>query len=182
MRARLTPALVLVLVLAGLVWASPVHAQSLVEASEAAKKLHGDGPVSGNARPARAFTNADLPATPATQPPVSAVAVAPSPATTTIGDGAKKTKAYWQARLMARVPQLAAATRALELATDSLRRAVILRNSMQTASSVAMADVSVRRATIDGERRLAEVRAAQAAIDAVHEEARRLGVLPGWLR
>jgi hypothetical protein len=175
MIARTTVALLLA---SGLVFVSTASAQSLADAANAEKARRAT-----IAKPTTVFTNADLP--PVNGPPVKHVAAgvpaAAAGTTRTIGDG-KMTKAYWQARLAAHLPRLMAATRALELATDSLRRAVVLRQSVQTASGVARADVTVQHAVIDRAHRLADLEAAQAAIEGVHEEARRLGVLPGWLR
>ena len=161
--------------------AGVAHAQSLAEASEAAKQIQQDQPLPGNTGP-KVYTNADLPTNLATKPPGPTGAPASHLAKPAAPEDAKKTKAYWQARLALRLPRLAAAVRALELATDALQRAHALSAGMQTASGRAMADISVRRAAIDGNRCVADVRAAEAAIEEVHEEARRLGVLPGWLR
>jgi hypothetical protein len=170
------------LFLAGGVLLGPtVHAQTLAEASEAAKQIHHDWPLSGNTGP-KVYTNADLPANLATHSTVSTVAPASGAARTAAPEDLKKTKAYWQARLAQRLPRLAAAVRALELATDALQRAQALYAGMQTASGRAMAAISVRNAVINGDRCVADVKAAQASIEDVHEEARHLGVLPGWLR
>jgi hypothetical protein len=171
MIARTTVA---VLLANGLVFVSTASAQSLADAANAEKARRAT-----IARPTTVFTNADLP--PPSKGIPAIVPAAAAPTTRTIGDG-KMTKAYWQARLAAHLPRLMAATRALELATDSLRRAVVLRQSVRTAAGVARADATVQHAVIDGAHRLADLRAAQAAIEGVHEEARRLGVLPGWLR
>jgi len=153
--------------------APPLAAQSLVEASEAAKKVKHDWPLSLNVGPADA--------TPAAPVLVST----PAPSTTAPLPKAppKQDEAYWRARvapLHASLDANVAQSRTLSLRIDDL-----------TIELLGIHPFNTRRGGVEAERqrliterqaRVAALIDDQRAIDAVEEEGRRARALPGWFR
>lgn len=173
---------------------SVVSAQTtLAEASEAAKKIQHEWPLSTNIK---VYTNADLPVTVPGQAAVQNDGAVPIVAPTTapaltVKDG----EAYWRGRMEALQGRLQDDTQALvrltaRIADLSARAAQVvdanrLRDGRatlygQTAASPAVTEVM--RLETEQDVLTATVAADTEAIAALQEEARHAGALPGWLR
>jgi len=168
--------------------------QSLVEASEAAKKIKHEWPADAGVLVVmpRVITNKDLgPAVPAPTPP-TATANTGAPVVPETG---ARGEAYWRGRLTPLAAQLLADEHAL--GDLSVRMDVLRTRARNTVNANRLDD---GRATIYGQAaanpdrtelvRLetehhaleAAVRADQAAIAELEEDGRKAGALPGWLR
>ena len=162
---------------------SPAYGQSL---GDVAKKSE-----SRKAKPAKVYTNDDLPQVEA---PVTPPAPAPPAATTPASgagqppaaekpaDGPKKDEAYWRARVA-------------EI-RDNLQRARMFQEALQTRINSLSADFTSRddpaqrgvvasdrqKALAELERVKKEIKDFEKALSDLEDEARRAGVPPGWLR
>lgn len=162
--------------------------QSLAEASEAAKKIKHEWPADAGVLVVmpRVITNKDLPA--AGPAPASAAVTAAAEPVTTAGTGltaaavTDKGEAYWRARLAPLTAQLdtdRSALAATAVRYEELRQRY---NGMRTVFQQQSVGAEMFRQQTAVGTGQALVDADLGAIEALREEGRKAGALPGWLR
>jgi hypothetical protein len=158
------------------------HPQTLAEASEAAKAVKHTWDLSTN------IGSSSLPVLPAARASTSEGTKSESTNTTT----AEKDEGWWRTRMGGLRDQLAMDKSVCEpiaakiMALQSTYDSYIFYDKNGTAkintAAAAVIETKLVDARTEQRQCVAKVAVDQTAIDTVEEEARRLGVLPGWLR
>jgi hypothetical protein len=171
------------LAIAALMIAPPGHAQSLADAARKAEEVTAKQDQAG-----KVFTNADLKDVPPV-PPMSPGATKPEvPAKDASNQPAEKPgqpvrdEAWWRARmtgLRANVDQATAACVPKAAVVARLEKVIEIAPPAYTTTTH---ELEKARARADWETCVALADVAKAAVGAAEAEARRAGVLPGWLR
>lgn len=173
--------------------AAPLRAQSL---AEVAKKLEEQRSEANGT--AKVYRNKDLKVVPADPSPTPPPADAAKPADTATDRPAEPDRAAPEAAAASRseTSDQAYWSKRMQDAREEVERSRILSEALQTRVNALNTDVIRRddpaqraRLSVDRDRALEEldrqkkaVAAAESAIAALEEEARRAGVPPGWLR
>jgi len=159
----------------------PAGAQSLAEASEAAKKIKHEWPASTYIAPPAPVLAPTDGKTVAVTAPTAADASTKALETAPVGSAAKN-EDYWRARMRPLTAQLAtdlATVTSLETRHAELQAKF---NSMKTVFQQQLVAPEMFRVQTDLTAAIDRVTAATAAIDDLKEQGRKAGALPGWFR
>jgi hypothetical protein len=155
----------------------PVSAQTLAEASAAAKKIVHEWPASTNLGTPTAIE-------PTVAPAAADSTTEPATTTKTTGSTEKKTtkESYWRDRLAVANTQLAtdrAALGPLDTRYEELRAKY---NNMDTVFQQQLVAPEMFRMQTEVKAATERIATDLRAIDDLREEGRKAGALPGWLR